>query len=99
MKEKCNDVDVLKRVRKHAREGTVYLAKHAMVRKMERSVSYPDIKYVLETGYREPSKDILDIKRQNWKYAIRGKTKSNINIRTIVVLEEELIVITVIKLG
>jgi hypothetical protein len=46
----------------------------------------------------EKDKDLFDVKRQMWKYAIRGKTLDGINLRIIVAFEKEMVIITVMRL-
>jgi hypothetical protein len=53
--------------------------------------------YVLKTGAREDSKDLFDVKRQIWKYAIRGNTTDEISLRVIIAFEDEMIIITVMR--
>ncbi|MBS0623011.1 MAG: DUF4258 domain-containing protein [Verrucomicrobia bacterium] len=72
---------------------------HAMERIDKRKVSFQDVLFVLETGHREEAKDSYDETFQNWKYSIKGKTLENVNIRVIITLNEEnIIVITVVNL-
>jgi len=70
---------------------------HALQRQNERLVSLEDVLYVLKTGVREEKKDLFDVKRQMWKYAIYGKTKDEIKLRVIISFEEEMILITVMR--
>jgi hypothetical protein len=52
----------------------------------------------LKNGNREEEKELFDVKKQMWKYAIRGKTIDGVNLRVIVAFEEEMIIITVVRL-
>jgi hypothetical protein len=72
---------------------------HAIVRQIQRSVSLRDVIFILKHGFHEEEKDQFDIKRQSWRYAIRGKTPDGIDIRVVVAIEKMVIVITVIKPG
>ena len=92
-----NERDLLKKVKEHVRNKTYFLAKHALERQIERQINLPEIIYVLEHGKREQTKDTFDVKRQLWKYAIRGKTSNAINLRVIVAFEEAMVIITVMK--
>lgn len=89
--------ELLKRVRYHIEKGTYIVTAHALQRQNERLVSLEDVLYVLKIGVREESKDLFDVKRQMWKYAIYGKTKDEIKLRVIVSFEEEMIIITVMR--
>ena len=91
-------IDLLKKVREHVQKGTYFLSQHAVDRKTERSVSLPDIFFVLEFGHREKGKDSFDTKRQAWKYAIRGKTSGGADVRVIVAVEETMVIITVMRI-
>lgn len=97
MSQKETDTDLLKKVREHIQKGTYFLAQHAIERKAERAINLPDILYVLEFGRREKTKDTFDVKRQAWKYAIRGKTTRGLEIRVIVAFEKAMVIITVMK--
>lgn len=72
---------------------------HAIERIDKRRVSFQDVLFVLETGYREEVKDSYDEAFQNWKYAIRGKTLEKDDIRVIITISEDnIIIITVVNL-
>jgi len=97
MKAKTADSDLLKKIRAHVQRGTYILAKHAIKRQEERRIRLPDVLRVLEHGRHEQEKDVFDVKRQTWKHAIRGKTINGVNLRVIVALKNEMVVITVIN--
>ncbi len=99
MQLKKADTDLLGRIRGHVRKGTYILAKHAIQRQKERCINLPDVLRVLENGRREREKDSFDIKWQTWKYAIRGKTINGVDLRVIVSFQEEMVIITVIRIG
>lgn len=72
---------------------------HALQRMDKRKVTFLDILYVLENGYREESKDAYDDAFHKWKYAIRGRTLENVSIRVIITFDDDdLLIITVINL-
>jgi hypothetical protein len=72
---------------------------HALERIDKRKVSFQDVLFVLETGRREEAKDSYDEAFQNWKYAIRGKTLEDVDIRVIITINEEnVVIITVVNL-
>lgn len=97
MMQKEADFDLLQRVKTHIRRGTYFLAQHAIERKAERAINLPDILFALEFGKREKNMDTFDIRRQAWKYAIKGKTTGGVDIRVIVAFEEAMVIITVMK--
>lgn len=93
------DFDLLKTIREHVRKGSYIWVKHAIIRKEERRIKLPDVLRVLEHGRHEQEKDIFDVKRQAWKYAIRGKTIDGVELRVIVAFQIEMVIITVIRVG
>lgn len=69
---------------------------HALDRQVERSITIPTILYVLKNGYLENRKTTFDVVYNRWKYAVRGKTVDNLDIRVVVAFdEEEMLIITV----
>ena len=74
-------------------------SKHAMEMVDERKVNILGVLHVLENGYREEAKDSYDEAFRNWKYSIRGKTLDEVEIRVIIsIYDENMIIITVINL-
>jgi hypothetical protein len=72
---------------------------HALERIDKRKISFQDVLFVLETGRREEAKDSYDEAFQNWKYAIRGKTLEDVDIRAIITINEDnIVIITVVNL-
>ena len=92
-----NDKDLLNKVKEHLHEGTYFLAKHALERQIERHINLPEILFVLEWGKREKNRDSFDVRRQLWKYAIRGKTSKGIDLRVIISFDKAMVIITVMK--
>ncbi len=90
--------NLLEVVREHVEKGSFRFSEHAIIRKKERAISPQDAVYVLKNGYHEKRKTSFDEINKAWKYAIRGKTIDKENIRVIVAVVEEVIIITVIKL-
>lgn len=86
-------------VREHVKAGTVLDTRHAFDRKKQRSISWPEIRFVLRTGYREKRKDELKPEHDAWTYAIRGKTVDRRNLRVCVAFDPAgLLIITAIDL-
>lgn len=70
--------------------------KHAIQRQLERKIELDDVLYVLQNGYHEKSKTTFDEQFCAWKYAIRGKTLDDFDIRIIIGFHEnEMFIITV----
>lgn len=71
-------------------------SRHAIQRQNTRDISLEDALYVLKTGYHEKDKTYFDDAFQEWKYAIRGKTLENLDIRVIIAFDKYgMIIITV----
>ena len=95
--------DVLGAVKLLVREGNWSLDPHAQRRMKERSITIPEVQYVLETGYREEKKDTCQTYASSgikeMRYAIRGPTIDQRELRVVIVLEDGLWVVTVIDLS
>lgn len=95
--------EIFPKVRDCIEKGAYRQSKHAIDRKAERNIHLSDILYVLKNGYHEKQKTSFDEMFQVWKYAIRGKTLENLNIRIIIAFDEcGMLIITVMhvfKLG
>ncbi len=98
MPSKKIEIALLQRVKEHVHEGSYVLVRHAILRKDERQIHLPHILHVLKNGRHEKEKDFFDIKRQIWKYAVRGKTVDGVDLRVIVAFEEKMLIITVIRI-
>lgn len=76
--------------------GLYRQSKHASKRELERKIDLPDVLYVLKNGYHEKRKTSFDEAFQIWKYAVRGKTLDEINIRIIIAFDDTgMMIITV----
>lgn len=70
--------------------------RHALQRECERLIELSDALHVLKNGRHEKNKTIFDEIFQSWKYAIRGYTLDNLDIRVIVGFDENnMLIITV----
>lgn len=77
-------------------KGFYRQSKHAIERKLEREIDLPDVLYVLKNGYHEKQKTSFDEIFQTWKYAIRGKTLDENDIRIIIAFDDTgMMIITV----
>lgn len=96
---KTTDADLLNKIKEHVQKGTYVLVKHAIERQEERKIRLPDVLSVLEHGRHEREKDVFDVKRQGWKYAIRGKTINGVELRIIIAFQGPMVIITVMVVG
>lgn len=96
-KKPKQDENLLAKIRKYIDTGKYRLSKHAIKRQNEREINLPKVLYVLRHGFHEESKTLFDTKFQTWKFAIRGKTIDGIDARVIVAFEDDMIIITVIR--
>jgi hypothetical protein len=88
--------ELFPKIRSCIDQGFYRQSKHAIDRELEREIDLPDVLYVLKTGYHEKQKTSFDDAFQTWKYAVRGKTLDEIDIRIIVAFDEnEMMIITV----
>ena len=80
-------------------DSRYFFTGHAAERLDQREVTESETVYVLKYGRHEAKKDQFDDERANWKYAIRGKTVDNRELRVIVAfVHPDMIIITVIDL-
>ncbi len=91
-------INLSAKIKKAIHSGKYRISKHAIARQFEREVTLQDILFVLSNGYHEEKMSIFDNTHQAWKYAIRGNTVDNTDLRVIIAFTEEMIIITVIKI-
>jgi hypothetical protein len=81
-------------------KGHYRQSRHAIERGSEREIDIPDVLYVLKNGYHEKQKTSFDEAFQTWKYAVRGKTLDEIDIRIIIAFDNiGMMIITVMHVG
>ncbi len=91
---------LLAKIRECISQSKYVLTLHVSKRQTERDLSLFDILHVLENGYHEKRKTIFDKAIWRWKYAIRGMTIDQSDIRVIVAFDaEDLIIITSMHVG
>ncbi len=90
--------DVIGEIKKLVARDRFRFSKHAIERQVQRSIHPHDALYVLTNGVHEKKKTSFDPVFHTWKYAVRGKTEDGVDIRVIVALVSEMIIITVIRL-
>ncbi len=77
-------------------KGFYRQSKHAIERELQRKINLPDVLYVLKNGFHEKQKTSFDEVFETWKYAIRGKTLDEFDIRIIIAFDDtEMMIITV----
>ncbi len=74
--------------------------RHAGERREERSISLPEVRQVIGSGWHEKSKDEFKAEWDAWNYAVRGKTVDGRELRIAISFDEEdyLLIITAIEL-
>jgi|ERR1700733_5428616 len=88
--------DLFPKIRHCLDMGLYRQSRHAIERELERKIDLPDVLYVLKNGYHEKRKTSFDEAFQTWKYAIRGKTLDEIDVRIIIAFDDSgMMIITV----
>jgi uncharacterized protein DUF4258 len=90
--------DPVAKAREYISRQAYRVSVHALQRLEQRSISLREILYVLKNGYHEEAYSVFEVKRQSWKYAIRGKTPDAVDLRVIVAFVEKMAIITVIEI-
>jgi hypothetical protein len=90
------DPEIAKKIKDAITKGKYRFTAHALEQMKARKVITNEVSYVLKNGYLETSKDSYDEVSQNWKYAMRGHTVDGRDLRVIVAMKLNIIVITVI---
>ena len=91
-------VNLFDKIRRSLDQQKYAQTKHALQRQKERKIDLQDAIYVLKTGSHEKRKTTFDAVSNTWKYAIRGKTIDNVDLRIIIAFDEEdMIIITVME--
>lgn len=91
--------DVVAQVRKCIKTRRYRITKHAQERQEQYKISLPELFFALKNGIHEKEKTLFDNVSQSWKYAIKGKTlDTSTDLRIIVAFEDEMAIITVIRL-
>lgn len=80
--------------------GQYVLTEHAVLRLNQRDISLTDTEFVLKNGYHEKKKTYFDEIFNTWRYAIRGKTVDDLQMRIIISFNDDnMIIITVMHVG
>jgi uncharacterized protein YpbB len=91
--------NLIETIRKHIEQRRYRFTKHALDRLTERSLELPDVIYVLIHGVHEEEKTIFNNNSQTWSYAVKGKTLEGVSARVVVAFEDDMVIITVIRLS
>ena len=92
--------DVLKKIKECISSEKYAFTKHALDRVQERGIDIPTTIYVLLNGNEDKQKTRFDKDINAWKYAIRGKTIENLDVRVILAIDEyEMVIITVMHVA
>src|ERR1700722_11162988 len=93
-------IDLLDMIKRCIEQQKYTQTKHALQRQNERRIDLRDAFYVLKTGYHEKRKSSFDHISNTWKYAVRGKTIDNVDLRIIIAFDlEDMIIITVMEVS
>lgn len=88
--------DVLKKIRESIRQEKYIFTNHALERVKERGIDIQTTINVLLSGHEEKQKTRFDKDVNSWKYAIRGTTVDEDDIRIIVAFDDDdMLIITV----
>ncbi len=91
--------DILGEVRRYVESRKYRITNHARERQEQHKVTLPNLLYILTNGFHEKDKTLYSNEFQTWKYAIRGKTIDGLDeFRVIVAFENEMAVLTIIRL-
>lgn len=91
-------IDPVAKAREYILRQAYRVSIHALQRLGERTISLREILHVLKNGVHEEAYSTFEVKRQTWKYAIRGKTPDGVELRVIVAFLEEMAIITAIRI-
>ena len=91
--------NVMSEIHRCLRKGRYLDTRHAFERQLERQISRMEIVQVLKRGYHEKSKDTFDKAYNGWNYSIRGKTLDGRELRIIIAIENNILIITAIDLN
>lgn len=92
--------NLIERVKAAVESGNYLDTFHSKLRQGHRSITRPEIIFVLKNGFHEKRKDKFDHAFKEWNYAVRGKTIESKDLRVIVSFDKSnMLIITAIDLG
>jgi len=98
LKDRLSKEDAVRELRRCVEEGFIQYLPHFLARCMERGVDPQEVVNVLKRGmiYSEPE---LDMRRNQWRYKVEGRTSEGEELVVIVTFADEntTVVITVIS--
>ena len=99
MRNKTKINNLLKVINTHIVTGQYLYSNHCLLRQVERKIIRQEILFVLKNGWHEKANDTYDQKKLLWKYAVRGRTIDNRDLRIIVSFNSaKMLIITVVNL-
>lgn len=92
--------NLFQKIQECIENGKYILSEHAIIRMKERDIDLTDTLYLFKYGYHEKKKTSFDDIFQTWKYAIRGKTIDELDVRIIISFDKnDMIVISLMHVG
>jgi len=92
--------DLIKVIRRCLDLGNYLDTRHVLGRQEERKILRSEVLYVLRHGWHEKKKDYYEEQFGDWNYVVRGKTPDKRELRVIVSLDENnMLIITAIDLN
>ncbi|MCX6109843.1 MAG: DUF4258 domain-containing protein [Proteobacteria bacterium] len=88
--------EIMRRIRSLIAAGKIRVLKHAADRMALRGYTLPEIEQVLKGGLHETERDEYDQTHSLWTYTIRGSTRDGRKTRVVLVIVDELLVVTVV---
>lgn len=96
---KKKKISVFSFIKNKAFVGEYIYVEHAKHRLNERSITDPEVRYVLLNGFHEAKKDVFNEQFATWNYSIKGKTVDCRKLRIVVTFDvDDMLIITVIDL-
>ena len=92
------DVELHQLIQQCIETGHYRFTKHAAEEQAKDSIDIQDTLYVLTTGTHNRKKTGFDNHHQMWKYAIEGKAEDRREVRVIVAITKDMLIITVMEL-
>jgi len=87
--------NVLEAISKAIEAQRIRYSVHALERMEERGVIESEVLYILKNGFHEKKKDDFD-PGLGWKYAVRGQTLDERDLRIVIAVHGDVIIVTVI---
>lgn len=96
---KLDDRELARKINECLQQGKYFQSLHFIEMMEKREVSFPNVLHVLRNGCHEKKKTFFHEFSNKWRYAIRGRTTENVEIRVVITFDDkDMIIITVIDL-